>query len=102
MDAGVALRLGAAVSGADAGVVELKDGARADEFDLIVAALGAKSPLTPLRAKELPYGALWANVTWPAGTDLPMDELRQKYRKASNMLGVLPIGTPPGASAPIN
>ena len=101
VDAGVALRLGAAVSGADAGVVELKDGARADEFDLIVDALGAKSPLTPMRAKELPYGALWANVTWPAGTDLPMDELRQKYRKASNMLGVLPIGTPPGASAPM-
>ncbi|WP_415403858.1 FAD-dependent oxidoreductase [Tateyamaria sp. SN3-11] len=99
--AGVTLQLGTAVSGAEDGVLELKDGTRVDGFDLIIDALGAKSPLTPLRSKDLPYGALWANVDWPADTDLPMDELRQTYRKASNMLGVLPIGTPPGAAGPM-
>jgi len=71
----------------------------AGPFRMIIDASGARSPLSPLRAKALGYGALWATVDWPESTSLPQDELRQTYRKASRMLGVLPIGTLPGDKA---
>lgn len=64
-------------------------------FDLIVDASGAASPLSPLTARALPYGAIWATVPWPADTDLPSDQLSQCYRRADRMLGVLPIGALP-------
>ncbi|MDD7972767.1 FAD-dependent oxidoreductase [Roseinatronobacter alkalisoli] len=65
----------------------------AGPFRMIIDASGAHSPLSPLRAKPLGYGALWATVDWPENTGLPPDELRQIYRKASRMLGVLPVGS---------
>ena len=99
--AGATLHLGAKVVAAQAGRVELEDGSFADGFDLVVDALGANSHLSPMRARPLPYGALWANVPWVQTTNLPSDQLRQTYRKASRMVGVLPIGTPPGADAPM-
>ena len=98
---GVDLRLGARVMRGEYGWLETADGTRMDGFDLIIDALGTKSPLSPLRARPLPYGALWANVAWPADTALPVDQLRQTYRKANRMVGVLPIGTPPGADGPM-
>ncbi len=64
-------------------------------FDLIVDAAGAQSPLSPLQSRPLPYGAIWGTVDWP-DTDLPTDQLRQTYRKANRMIGVLPIGRLPG------
>jgi 2-polyprenyl-6-methoxyphenol hydroxylase-like FAD-dependent oxidoreductase len=70
-----------------------------DPFDLIIDAAGAHSPLSPLRARPLAYGALWTTVDWPA-TDLPQDELRQRYRAAARMIGILPIGRLPGDPAP--
>ncbi|MEO0389950.1 MAG: NAD(P)/FAD-dependent oxidoreductase [Pseudomonadota bacterium] len=99
--AGAHFELGARVASADEGCLIMEDGTRTHRFGLIIDGLGAKSPLTPMRSAPLPYGALWANVAWPAGADLPTDELRQTYRKASNMVGVLPIGTPPGADGPM-
>lgn len=68
-------------------------------FDLIVDASGAASPLSPLKSKPLPFGAVWAHVPWPA-TDLPGDELRQRYHRASRMAGILPIGRLPGDPTP--
>ncbi|MCU0829028.1 MAG: FAD-dependent monooxygenase [Tabrizicola sp.] len=68
-------------------------------FDLIVDASGAGSPLSPLTAKPLPFGAVWAHVPWP-GTDLPPTELRQRYHRASRMAGILPIGCLPGDPTP--
>lgn len=66
-------------------------------FDLIVDAAGAGSPLSPLKSRPLPYGAVWSTVDWP-DTDLPYDELRQCYRRADRMMGVLPLGQVPGQS----
>ena len=63
-------------------------------FDLVVDASGAGSRLSPLAARPLPFGAVWAHVPWPA-TDLPMTELRQRYHRASRMAGILPIGCLP-------
>lgn len=68
-------------------------------FDLIVDACGAGSPLSPLTARALPFGAIWGTVDWP-DTDLPRDRLSQRYRRADRMLGVLPIGTLPGSEVP--
>lgn len=96
--AGVTVHTGAKVAAAHAGHLTLETGETHGPYDLIIDALGAKSPLTSMRSRALPYGALWTNVDWPDGTDLPHDQLRQSYRRASNMIGVLPIGTPPGAS----
>lgn len=62
-------------------------------FDLVVDALGAGSVLSPLRAKALPYGAVWATVPWPEDGPFAPDSLTQRYRKANRMLGVLPVGT---------
>lgn len=95
------MRLDAKVISAGSGHLDLEGGEKAAGFDLVIDALGARSPLTPIRSVELPYGALWANVAWPDGTELPLDQLRQTYRKASNMVGVLPIGVPPGAAGPM-
>ncbi len=62
-------------------------------FDLIVDALGAGSCLSPLQARPLPYGAVWATVPWPEDAPFPATRLTQRYRKANRMLGVLPVGT---------
>lgn len=60
-------------------------------YDLVVDAMGARSPLSAAAA-PLSYGALWATLPWMGG---PFNEnaLEQRYRKASTMVGVLPIGT---------
>ena len=68
-------------------------------FDLVVDATGAGSPLSPLQARPLPFGAVWAHVPWPE-TDLPTDQLRQRYRAAARMAGVLPIGRLPDDPTP--
>lgn len=68
-------------------------------FDLIVDASGAGSALSPLKARSLPFGAVWAHVPWPA-TDLPPTELRQHYHAARRMAGILPIGCLPGDPTP--
>ena len=68
-------------------------------FDLIVDASGAGSVLSALKPRPLAYGAVWAHVPWPA-TDLPPDQLRQRYHAASRMAGVLPIGCLPHDPTP--
>jgi 2-polyprenyl-6-methoxyphenol hydroxylase-like FAD-dependent oxidoreductase len=68
-------------------------------FDLIIDASGAASTLSPLKSRPLPFGAVWAHVPWPA-TDLPSEELRQRYHRASRMAGILPIGCLPGDPTP--
>jgi 2-polyprenyl-6-methoxyphenol hydroxylase-like FAD-dependent oxidoreductase len=74
---------------------------RAGPFHLIVDAAGAGSPLTPLRARPLPFGAVWATVPWPIDTDLDTDVLSQRYKNAAKMAGVLPIGQLPGDPTPL-
>jgi 2-polyprenyl-6-methoxyphenol hydroxylase-like FAD-dependent oxidoreductase len=69
-------------------------------YDLVIDASGASSTLSPLTSRPLPFGAVWAHVPWPAATDLPRDELRQRYYRASRMAGVLPIGQLPGDPTP--
>lgn len=91
LDAGVDIQSGQEVIAADKHHVETA-AARHGPFDLVVDASGAGSRLSPLSARQLPFGALWATVDWPDQAPTPLDELRQCYDKANHMVGVLPIG----------
>ncbi|WP_199553289.1 FAD-dependent oxidoreductase [Sandaracinobacteroides hominis] len=75
------------------------DGEQSSPFDLVVDALGTRTPLAPATGRELAYGALWASLDWPASGFDP-HTLEQRYERASIMAGVLPIGTPPAAGEP--
>ena len=70
-------------------------GWRAGPFDLVIDALGLRSPLWPLfggkERRDLRYGALWSSVPWPVN-GFDRNALEQRYRYASTMIGVLPIG----------
>ena len=96
---GVPVQPGCEVIRALAGRLDLADGRSLGPFDLIVDALGAHSPLSPLASRPLPYGALWTTLDWPL-TDLPDDRLSQRYVAARRMVGVLPIGRLPGDPTP--
>jgi 2-polyprenyl-6-methoxyphenol hydroxylase-like FAD-dependent oxidoreductase len=76
--------------------VETADGRSFGPFALVVDASGARSGLSPLRARPLSYGAIWGTVPWPDATALPRDRLTQRYFRASKMAGVLPVGRMPG------
>ncbi|MGJ8625029.1 MAG: FAD-dependent oxidoreductase, partial [Yoonia sp.] len=64
-------------------------------YDLAVDASGVGSSVSPIRCKNLNYGAIWGTVDWPSETDLPKYHLSQRYVAASHMIGALPIGTFP-------
>ena len=71
-------------------------GRRIGPFDLVVDASGTRSALLghavrPAAQVPLSYGALWTNVPL-AGTSFDRHALEQRYRRASVMVGVLPIG----------
>ncbi len=91
----IALQTSSQVTQVQSGMVRLADGRAKGPFDLIVDSAGAGSPLSPLTAQPLPYGAIWGTVDWPE-TALPMTQLSQCYRRADRMVGVLPIGRMPG------
>ncbi|AML53791.1 FAD-dependent oxidoreductase [Falsihalocynthiibacter arcticus] len=73
-----------------------ENGTSVGPFDLVIDTMGVGSPVSPLISKSLHYGAIWATVDWPDDCVLQYDCLQQRYRRASNMIGVLPIGTMPG------
>ncbi|WP_174291983.1 FAD-dependent oxidoreductase [Sphingomonas bacterium] len=70
------------------------DGSSDGPFDLVVDALGTRSPLAPPTGRPLAYGALWASLDWPADGSFSGAALEQRYRRASVMAGVLPLGRP--------
>jgi 2-polyprenyl-6-methoxyphenol hydroxylase-like FAD-dependent oxidoreductase len=71
------------------------DGSQFGPFDLVIDALGSRSPLiehaaAPVLRRRLDYGAIWASLPWSGNFDA--HALEQRYRDASVMIGVLPIG----------
>ncbi len=76
------------------------DGDQSAPFDLVVDALGTRTPLAPVTGRDLAYGALWASLDWP-DTGFDSNILEQRYQQASIMAGILPIGVPPGAAGPM-
>ena len=74
-------------------------GVRSARFDLVVDATGARSRLRGELAgaaepRPLPYGAIWTSVAFAGET--AGHTLVQRYRRASVMIGVLPLGRPFG------
>ncbi len=88
---GVEIEAGRPITACADGRLHFADGAPSARFDLIVDAMGSRSPLVP-PTRPLAFGALWADLDW-AGDFIP-DALQQRYRRADVMAGVLPIGTP--------
>lgn len=82
----------------------LAGGSETEAFDLVVDCLGAGSPLKSLsdkpgRIRTLRFGAVWASLPW-RGENFDATALLQRYRAASVMVGVLPIGkAAPGGEA---
>ena len=99
---GIAIETGCAVAGSemsagDRRALLLDGGRRVGPFDLIVDALGTRTPLAPPCGRALAYGALWGTLDWPDGAGFDPAALEQRYRRASVMVGVLPVGRLPGA-----
>ena len=99
--AGVAVRTGVGVDGLaqDAGGVMLSAGDQeVGRFDLVVLADGTRSQLrarvsVAQQVRPYPWGALWALVEDPGEI---RGELRQWFRGARQMLGLMPTGCAPG------
>ncbi|MGB1234523.1 MAG: FAD-dependent oxidoreductase [Planktomarina sp.] len=79
------------VTGRNDQILTAADGRTAGPFDLIIDALGSHSALSSLKPKALDYGAVWGTVDWP-DTNLPADQLSQKYDGAKHMVGAMPCG----------
>ena len=95
LDSGVDLILDAPVANVDAAVpsITLESGERISDIDLAVYAHGARSTLTPKeKGVDLPYGALWATLPWPANGPFDVTALEQRYCAARQMTGVMPSG----------
>lgn len=69
-------------------------------FDLVVDASGWRTQFDPAPKGILPFGALWASLPLLPGDPFAGNLLEQRYRRAAQMAGVLPIGTRPGMAAP--
>lgn len=67
------------------------DGHDSPPFDLVVDAMGARSPLAR-RARDLAYGALWVTLDRVDAPGIVPDRLDQRYHRAAQMAGVMPIG----------
>ncbi|WP_028966353.1 FAD-dependent oxidoreductase [Sphingomonas phyllosphaerae] len=98
----IAIETGCGVTGSEMAADDrrfllLEGGRRVGPFDLIVDALGTRTPLAPPCGRKLAYGALWGTLDWPADAGFDPGALEQRYRRASVMVGVLPIGRFPGA-----
>jgi 2-polyprenyl-6-methoxyphenol hydroxylase-like FAD-dependent oxidoreductase len=73
-------------------------------FDLVVVADGAASALRaavgqPRLDRPYPWGALWCLL--PEGQWPWPHQLRQRYRQARQMAGMLPVGVRPGDPTPM-
>jgi 2-polyprenyl-6-methoxyphenol hydroxylase-like FAD-dependent oxidoreductase len=87
---GIPIHAGRKVTGRERARLVFEDGETSPRHDLLVDALGAGSPMAGQSARSLAYGALWASLDWAEGFD--ETALEQRYRAASVMAGVLPVG----------
>jgi 2-polyprenyl-6-methoxyphenol hydroxylase-like FAD-dependent oxidoreductase len=90
--AGCDFETGAAIVGRAGQRFVFEGGRESAAFDLLVDAMGVRSVLTPMMGQALAYGALWANLPWPAEAGFDAHALEQRYRGARQMVGVMPIG----------
>ncbi|MEQ9316967.1 MAG: NAD(P)/FAD-dependent oxidoreductase, partial [Henriciella sp.] len=77
---------------AETGDIILETGELLTGFELVIDALGVRSPLTRAPRRELPYGALWTTLSWPKDSPFNRTALEQRYRAARQMTGVMASG----------
>ena len=96
-EAGAELNYGHEVESIDDVGAELQlrfsNGASSGPVDLIIDALGVRSPFVERKNCFLDYGALWANAPFPSAYGFETNVLNQRYRGAGVSAGVMPIGT---------
>ncbi|MDE1467834.1 FAD-dependent oxidoreductase [Aurantiacibacter sp. D1-12] len=94
--AGITVETGREVDRTELGsggrTLHFADRPQSPAFDLVVDALGVGSTLVPPASATLPYGALWATVDWPSSGPFNPRLLEQRYRRADQMVGLLPVG----------
>ncbi|MEL7199061.1 MAG: NAD(P)/FAD-dependent oxidoreductase [Pseudomonadota bacterium] len=95
-DQGIAIDAGKQISGSTLGPdgrrLTFADGTQTPPFDLIVDASGRQTVFDEPERGALEFGALWANVPLKASDPFTGRLLEQRYRRAAQMVGVLPIG----------
>ena len=91
--AGAEMEAGREIVAARGGRLVFADGTESARFDLVIDALGMRSPLSEPPQQNLPFGALWASLDFVGGFD--PHALEQRYEAARKMVGVLPIGKLP-------
>ncbi|MEO9600374.1 NAD(P)/FAD-dependent oxidoreductase [Parasphingorhabdus sp.] len=69
-------------------------------FDCLIDASGARSPVAGGQVKRLDYGAFWATVDVPEKYEILPAALDQRYFRASQMAGIMPIGLNPATGNP--
>jgi 2-polyprenyl-6-methoxyphenol hydroxylase-like FAD-dependent oxidoreductase len=95
---GVDWRCGTAVEGFEqdaAGVTLRLAGGTTTRHTALILANGSFSRLregmtVAQQARQFPWGAVWTVL--PAPPDFPQIELRQRFRSASQMIGLMPVG----------
>ncbi|MEO0439933.1 MAG: NAD(P)/FAD-dependent oxidoreductase [Pseudomonadota bacterium] len=71
-----------------------------ENFDILVDASGANSPLASGRKKDLKFGAFWTTVDMPPKHDIMPQALDQRYFRAEKMAGIMPVGVNPATGNP--
>ncbi|MFN7057177.1 FAD-dependent oxidoreductase [Hyphomonas sp.] len=94
MAAGARILKGTRITAANGqtGILVDAGGGAHGPYDLLIDALGVRSPLSSAPKKELTYGALWATLPWPDAGPFDHTALEQRYEAARKMAGVMPSG----------
>lgn len=96
-DQGIAIEAGRQISGSTLDplgrCLTFSDRSQTPPYDLVVDASGRQTVFDELDRGALEFGALWANVPLKPSDPFTGRLLEQRYRRASQMAGVLPIGT---------
>lgn len=98
----IAIETGRTISGQikarEGSRLSFADGSQSDIFDLIVDASGWQSVFDAGERHMLDYGALWASLPVRPDDPYASNLLEQRYRRANQMVGVLPIGQRHGSA----
>lgn len=94
VSSGARLATGTKITAANAvnGTLVFAESGAQGPFDLVLDALGVRSPLSSAPVNKLPYGALWATLPWPEEGPFDRSALEQRYEAARKMAGVMPSG----------
>ena len=101
---GITVETGHAVTGSELTITgrNLTFAARppSPSFDLVVDASGWQTLFDDAPKGVLEFGALWASLPTQPNDPFAGNILEQRYRRAAQMVGILPIGTRKGHPAP--